>query len=79
MDANPVLVTAIVRPVQLSHTVCAFRYSEGLLFFDNDELRKGNFQEYRDVVAWFTQSAKSLICWNVVKPDTLETLEFHLA
>ena len=77
--ANPVLVTAIVRPVQLSHTVCAFRYGEGFLFFDNGDLRKGNFQEYGDVVAWFTRSTKSLICWDVVKPDTLETLDFHLA
>ena len=77
--ADPVLVTAIVRPTQSSHTVCAFRHGQGLLFFDNDELRRGDFQEYRDVVAWFTRSAKSLICWDVVKPDTLETLEFHLA
>jgi len=76
---NPVLVTAIVRPMQLSHTVCAFRYDDNLLFFDNRDLRKGNSQEYRDIVAQFTMSAKSLICWDVVKPDTLETLEFHLA
>ena len=76
---NPVLVTAIVRPTQSSHTVCAFRHGEGLLFFDNDELRRGDFQEYRDVVAQFTRRAKCLVCWDVVKADTLETLEFHLA
>ena len=76
--ANPVLVTAIVSPMQSSHTVCTFRHGEGLLFFDNDKLRRGNFQEYGDVVAQFTRSAKSLICWDVVNPDTLETLEFHL-
>lgn len=77
--ADPVLVTAIVRPTQSSHTVCAFRDGQGLSFFDNDELRREGFQEYGDVVARFTRSAKSLICWDVVKPDTLETLEFHLA
>lgn len=76
---NPVLVTAIVKPARLSHTVCAFRYRGGLLFFDNGNLRKGNFQGYKDVVAYFTQNAKSLICWDVVKPDTLETLEFYPA
>ncbi|MFQ5872760.1 MAG: hypothetical protein ACE5JL_03020, partial [Dehalococcoidia bacterium] len=77
--AEPVLVTAIVRPAQSSHTVCAFRHGEGLWFFDNHELRRGDFQEYGDVVAQFTRGAKSLICWDVVKPDTLETLEFHRA
>jgi hypothetical protein len=76
---DPVLVTAIVRPTQSSHTVCVFRHGRGLLFFDNGDLRKGDFKEYGDVVAWFTRSAKSLICWDVVKPDTLDTLEFHLA
>lgn len=77
--ADPVLVTAIVRPTQSSHTICAFRHGQSLLFFDNDELRRGDFQKYGDVVARFTQSAKSLVCWDVVKHDTLETLEFHLA
>lgn len=76
---NPVLITAIVKPMQLSHTVCVFRHEDSFLFFDNRDLRKGNFQEYRDVVAYFTKSAKRLICWDVVKPDTLETLEFHVA
>ena len=77
--ADPVLITAIVRPIQSSHTICAFRHGQGLLFFDNEQLRRGDFQEYGDVVARFTQSAKRLVCWDVVKPDTLETLEFHLA
>ncbi|MBA7468819.1 hypothetical protein ES707_04073 [subsurface metagenome] len=75
--ADPVLVTAIVRPTQSSHTVCAFRHGQGLLFFDNDELRRGDFQEYGDVVAQFTRSAKSLICWDVRNPTTLEMIEFH--
>lgn len=76
---NPVLVTAIVRPMPLSHTVCAFRQGDSFLFFDNSALRQGNFQEYRDTVDQFTRRAKSLVCWDVVKPDTLETLEFHVA
>lgn len=76
---SPVLVTVIVRPAQSSHTVCVFKEGQRLSFFDNDELRKGDFREYGDVVAWLTRHAKSLICWDVVKPETLETLEFHLA
>ena len=75
--ADPVLVTAIVRPTQSSHTVCAFKHGDGLAFFDNDYLCRGDFQEYGDVVAEFTRAAKALICWDVVKPDTLEVLEFH--
>ena len=75
---NPVLVTAIVRPIRLSHTICAFRHSNKLLFFDNSDLCTGDFQEYRDVVTRFTGKAKSLICWDIIKPDTLETLEFHV-
>ena len=76
-SANPVLVTAIVRPLRSCHTVCVFKDGNRLSFFDNTRLRKGNFQEYGDVVANFTRRAKSLICWDVAKPDTLETLEFH--
>lgn len=75
---NPVLVTAIVRPVPSSHTVCAFKYGDNLMYFDNSDLRKGNFQGYEDIVAQFTKNAKSLVCWDVVKPDTLETLEFYI-
>lgn len=60
--ADPVLIAAIVKPTQSSHTVCAFRDGQGLLFFDNDELRRGDFQEYGNVGARFTRSAKSVIC-----------------
>lgn len=74
---NPVLVTAAVRPLRKSHTVCAFKYGHQLAFFDNSRLRKGNYRSYDDIVAKFTQRANSVICWDVVKPDTLETLEFH--
>jgi hypothetical protein len=78
-DARPFLVTTIVRPVQSSHTVCAFRHGDGLLFFDNAELQRGDFHEYGDVAAQISRRGKSRICWDVVKPDTMETLEFHVA
>ncbi|MFC1982244.1 hypothetical protein ACFLV5_00395 [Chloroflexota bacterium] len=77
-DTNPVLVTAIVSPLQLSHTICAFRYGDSFMFFDNNYLRKGSFQKYSDMVNQFIRSAERLICWDVIKPDTLETLEFHV-
>ena len=77
-DANPVLVTAIVRPVRFSHTVCAFRHEGDLLFFDNDKLRRGDFNDYADVVDRFARrKGRTVICWDVVHPDTLQTLEFH--
>ena len=75
---NPVLVTAMVRPVQKSHTVCVFTASvAGLWFFDNDILRDEDYQTYSDVVARITRDARRLVCWDVRDPDTLELLEFH--
>lgn len=74
---DPVLITAMVRPYSRCHTVCAFNYGDNLWYFDNSNLRSGNFTGYRDVVAQFTSSSKKLICWDVVNPDTLETLEFY--
>jgi hypothetical protein len=75
---NPVLVTAAVRPLRKSHTVCAFKDGEKLAFFDNTRLRRGDYKSYADIVKKFTseRSAK-VVCWDVVKPDTLEALEFH--
>ena len=78
-SSNPVLVTAMVRPVGKSHTVCAFETNDGLWFFDNRLLRKEDCQIYADVVAKITHDVDRVICWDVVKHDTLETLEFHLA
>jgi hypothetical protein len=74
---NPVLVTAAVRPMSKSHTVCAFKDGEKLAFFDNTRLRKGNYKEYGDIVAKISQRAERVVCWDAVKPDTLEALEFH--
>ena len=76
-DTSPVLITAIVRPIRKSHTVCIFKYRDGLSFFDNSRLRSEDYSEYKDVVDEFTRKAERLICWDVVKPDTLKTLEFH--
>ncbi len=77
-DTNPVLVTAIVRPIKLSHTICAFRYGKNLFYFDNDTLRKGFFQEYGDIVAVFTKGVEKVVCWDMVKPGTLEQIDFHI-
>lgn len=77
--SNPVLVTAMVRPMQKSHTVCAFKRNDGLWFFDNHVLRREDCQTYADVAAKITQDVDRVLCWDVVKPDTLEPLEFHIA
>ena len=75
---NPVLVTAMVRPVQASHTVCAFAAPQGgLCFFDNDSLRCEDCQTYEEVVARISQRDQRLVCWDVRNPTTLEMLEFH--
>lgn len=78
-STSPVLVTAIVTPMRSSHTVCVFRHDDNLSYFDNKHLRQGSFRGYGAIVDQFTKTAKNLICWDVVKPDTLETLEFHVA
>ncbi len=74
-----VLITAMVRPMRKSHTVCAFKRNGVLWFFDNYLLRREDCQTYADVVAKFTQEVDIVICWDVAKADTLETLEFHQA
>ena len=78
-ETNPVMVTAIVTPVKNSHSVCVFKQGESLRYFSNEVLKPGIFQSYQDIVAQFTSPPNRLICWDVVKPDTLEQLEFHLA
>lgn len=75
---NPVLVTAMVRPVRASHTVCAFASPQGgLCFFDNDSLRCEDYQTYDEVVTRISPHAQKLVCWDVRNPITLEMLEFH--
>ncbi len=74
---HPVLVTAVVRPLRKSHTVCVFKDGTRLAFFDNAKLRRGNYNKYGDIVAKFTQNAERVVCWDIAKPNTLETLEFY--
>ena len=76
---KPVLITAMLRPLQRSHTVCAFYLSEQeLCYFDNDSLRQGNYHAYAEIVDVVKGDAE-LICWDVVEPVTLKTIEFHQA
>lgn len=76
--SNPVLVTAIVRPVRRSHTICAFSSNGVIWFFDNSRLRREDCQTYDDLIVKITSGVERLICWDVVKPDTLETLGFYV-
>ncbi len=77
-DSRPVLVTAMLRPVRKSHTVCAFNVpGAGLWFFDNYTLRRGQYRTYADIAAEVRGKAR-LVCWDAVEPDTLQILEFHV-
>jgi hypothetical protein len=77
-DCHPVLVTAMLRPIRASHTVCAFGApAGGLWVFDNDSLCDQNCQTYSEVVARIAQHADRLVCWDVRDPTTLEMLEFQ--
>jgi len=78
-ESKPVLITAMLRPVRKSHTVCAFNVpGAGLWFFDNYTLRRGHYRTYADIAAEVQGKAR-MVCWDVVEPDTLQTLEFHVA
>ena len=76
-SSKPVLLTAMLRPMQRSHTICAFYASEQeLWYFDNASLRQGNYHAYVEIT--YTLKGNShLICWDVVDPSTLNTIEFH--
>ncbi|MFC1864426.1 hypothetical protein ACFLYG_01180 [Chloroflexota bacterium] len=75
---NPVLVTAIVRPIKSSHTVCAFKNQQGgLWFFDNYSLRCEDYQTYEDIVNKISERAQRLLCWDIREPATLKMIEFH--
>jgi len=77
-DCNPVLVTAMFRPVRSSHTVCAFTAPQGSLwFFNNYLLRRENCQTYEEIVTKITRRGQRLVCWDVRNPITFEMLEFH--
>ena len=77
-NCHPVLVTALVRPIKYSHTICAFVGPAGdLCFFDNSFLRSENYQTYDEIVTNISQRAEKIVCWDVRNPDTFEMLEFH--
>jgi len=76
-DCKPVLVTALVRPVRKSHTVCVFTSPQGALYyFDNDKLRRGSFEGYGDIVEKI-RKGRQLVCWDVRNPFNLAMVEFH--
>jgi hypothetical protein len=76
-ETDPVMVTAMVAPLKNSHSVCAFKLDGNLRYFNNATLKPELFQSYADIVADFTGPPNRLICWDVVRPCNLETLEFH--
>lgn len=76
-DYHPVLVTAGLRPVGNSHTVCAFRApGDALWFYDNSYLRKFDCHNYREIVD-IIKGNDRLVCWDVREPDSLKLIEFH--
>jgi hypothetical protein len=75
---KPVLITALVRPVRASHTVCAFTGSEGALhFLDNYILHREDYQTYKQVVSKIVKRNSRLVCWDVRNTIKLELVEFH--
>ncbi|MBI2858982.1 MAG: hypothetical protein HYX90_07880 [Chloroflexi bacterium] len=77
LNLRPVLLTAMLRPIRSSHTVCVFTTPQGgLAYFDNSSLVR-DCQTYGDVVSQISQSARRLVAWDVRDPFTLELIEFH--
>jgi hypothetical protein len=77
-DYKPVLLTAMMRPLQSSHTICAFSSPQDRVwFFDNYYLRRGEWQTYAEVVAQISKPPLRLVCWDIRDPITLELIEFH--
>lgn len=76
-NTRPVMVTAMVARLDKCHSVCVFRQGTNLRYFNNSALNPGLFVNYREIVDNFTTTNR-LICWDVVRPDTLEQLEYHV-
>ncbi len=75
---RPLLVTALLRPVRQSHTVCAFTVATGgLWFFDNASLRRDAFPTHRDIAGQLSRRGERMVCWDVRDPVTLALVEFH--
>jgi hypothetical protein len=74
---SPALVTAMMHPVQKSHTVCVFNYPDGTMgFFDNSTL-KNNCAGYSQVIEKISQGSDKLVCWDVRRYDDFALIEFH--
>jgi hypothetical protein len=74
---RPVLVTALVRPVKKSHTVCIFKHPDGTLgFFDNSTLRN-DCESYSQVAEKISQGSDTVVCWDVRSHDDFTLFEFH--
>jgi hypothetical protein len=77
-DYKPVLVTAVVRPIKYSHTICAFTPLPGALhYFDNASLINDVSRTYEEIILRITKGTQRVVCWDVRDPETFELLEFH--
>ncbi len=77
-ECNPVLLTVIVMPVKNSHTVCVFTDDQDKLrFFDNNTLRSESYSNYGEIAAAIKTENNKLVCWDIVNPFGLKTIEFH--
>lgn len=75
---NPVLLTIMVSPLSLSHTICVFTGLQGdFWFFDNSILHNEGYQTHEEIVTRISKKAVRLICWDVRNPETFEKIEFH--
>ncbi|MQA00200.1 MAG: hypothetical protein GEU80_12890 [Dehalococcoidia bacterium] len=75
----PVLVSAVLRPLRRSHTVCAFHEpSTGdLRAFDNARLRPERFASTAEVAGYLARRGHRALCWDAVSPSDLRVLEAH--
>jgi len=75
---RPVLITAVVRPVSRSHTVCAFNNLQGQLwFFDNARLRREGHGTCETIALTVGKRGKKLVCWDVRNHTSFDMIEFH--
>ena len=74
---NPKLLTVILHPVKESHTVCVFRENEELRFFDNSHLNSKGYKTHEEIVAQLQKRGDRVVCWDLVEPESLRTLQFQ--
>lgn len=80
-DYNPVLTTALMRPVRKSHTVSVFARPDGSLSFFDNALLKDGFTGYDQVIdeIRISRKAERVVCWDVRTHDDFTLKEFHRA